>query len=85
MLFKALVRPYPLPMIKVKGKLYEVSKYQLKPVKYEMHVGRVVNIEENKAYIKVAEGILIIEELINFETKEKVSYISKLLKIGQRL
>lgn len=85
MLFKALVRPYPLPMIKVKGKLYEVSKYKLIPVKYEMHVGRVVNIEENKAYIKVAEGILIIEELINFETKEKVSYISKLLKIGQRL
>ena len=85
MLFKALVRPYPLPMIRIKNKLYEISNYQLKKVEYEMHVGRVINIEDNKAYIKVLEGILIIENLIDFETKEKVSDISKLLKIGQRL
>lgn len=85
MLFKALVRPYPLPMIRVKNKLYEISKYQLKTIKYEMHLGRVVNIEDNKAYIKVSEGILIIENLLDFETNEKISDISKLLKIGQRL
>lgn len=85
MCFKALVRPYPLPMIKIKNKLYEISSYQLKKVKYEMHLGRVVNIEDNKAYIKVFEGILIIENLLDFETKDKVSDISKLLKIGQRL
>lgn len=85
MLFKALVRPYPLPMIKIKNKLYEISSYQLKKVEYEMHLGRVINIEENKAYIKVKEGILIIENLIDFETKEKLFDISKLLKVGQRL
>lgn len=85
MLFKALVRPYPLPMIRIKNKLYEVSSYQLKKVEYEMHLGRVINIEDNNAYIKILEGILIIENLLDFETKEKVSDISKLLKIGQRL
>jgi methionyl-tRNA formyltransferase len=85
MLFKALVRPYPLPMIRIKNKLYEISTYQLKEVEYEMHLGRVINIEDNKAYIKVLEGILIIETLLDFETKEKISDISKLLKIGQRL
>lgn len=85
MLFKALVRPYPLPMIRIKNKLYEISSYQLKKVEYEMHLGRVINIEDNKAYIKVLEGILIIETLLDFETKEKISDISKLLKIGQRL
>lgn len=83
--FKALVRPYPLPMIRIKNKLYEISSYQLKKVKYEMHLGRIINIEENKAYIKVLEGILIVKDLLDFETKEKVSDISKLLKIGQRL
>lgn len=85
MLFKALVRPYPLPMIKIKNKLYEVSSYQLKKVDYEMHLGRVVNIQDNQAYIKVLEGILIVENILDFETKEKVSDISKLLKIGERL
>ena len=50
-----------------------------------MHLGRVINIEDNKAYLKVLEGILIIETLLDFETKEKISDISKLLKIGQRL
>jgi methionyl-tRNA formyltransferase len=34
MLFKALVRPYPLPMIRIKNKLYEISTYQLKEVEY---------------------------------------------------
>jgi methionyl-tRNA formyltransferase len=85
MFFKALVRPYPLPMIRVKNKLYEISSYRLKEVKYEMHLGRVVNIENNQVYIKVSEGILIVENLIDFETKEEISNISNLLKIGQRL
>lgn len=85
MLFKALVRPYPLPMIRIKNELYEISSYQLKEVTYEMHLGRVINIEDNQAYIKVSEGILIIGNLIDFETKKEIFDISNLLKIGQRL
>jgi methionyl-tRNA formyltransferase len=85
MLFQALVRPYPLPMIRIKNKLYEISTYKLKEVEYEMHLGRVINIEDNKVYIKVLEGILIVQNLIDFETKKEVSNVSKLLKIGQRL
>ncbi len=85
MFFRALVSPYPLPMIRIKNKLYEISSYELKEAQYEMHLGRVINIEDNKAYIKISEGILIIENLIDFETKEKISDLSKFLKIGQRL
>jgi len=84
MLFKALVRPYPLPMIQIKDKLYEVCEYNIITINYEMHLGRVVNIENNKVYIKIREGILIINTLINFETKGKIK-ASNILKIGQRL
>lgn len=84
MLFRALVRPYPLPMIKVKNTYYEITDYGLIKSKYEMHLGRVVNIENGNAFVKINDGILIIKGLIDFDTK-KVVDISNLLKIGQRL
>jgi len=84
-MFKALVRPYPLPMIKVNNTLYEITNYTLKTIKYDMHLGRVVNIENNQAYIKVLEGILIIGNLIEYTTKKEISNISSILTIGQRL
>jgi len=84
MLFKALVRPYPLPMLKIKNRLYEVSKHTIKTINYEMHLGRVVNIEDGIAYIKILDGLLLVEELIDFETKEIINP-ANILKIGQRL
>ncbi|HQV77019.1 MAG TPA: formyltransferase family protein [Chitinophagales bacterium] len=84
MFFRALVRPYPLPMIKIKDRLYEVVNHTIIDMKYEMHNGRVINIENNEAYIKIQDGILVIKDLIDFDTKEKLS-AGTILKMGQRL
>lgn len=85
MLFKALVRPYPLPMVRDKNRtLYEIDGYRLIPIAYRANIGQVVNSEERSVYIKVKEGLLIIEKLINFETKEPC-FASEIFKIGQKL
>jgi methionyl-tRNA formyltransferase len=83
-LFNALVSPYPLPRIKINGIHYEVSKYQIIDIDYYSTVGRVVNIENNIAYIKTAEGLLLIEELFDVEGNQFTSP-SMILKLGQRL
>jgi methionyl-tRNA formyltransferase len=83
-LFKVLVHPYPLPIIKVDDVLYEVMEADFKKVNYYTHVGRVVNLECDAAYIKVSNGILIVKELRNLDTKEYCSVI-EVLKLGKRL
>lgn len=83
-LFKVLVFPYPLPIIKVKNILYEVLDHEFIDVDYEMHVGRVVNIEIESAYIKTAEGILVIKNIRDYNSKE-IFKANEILKIGQRL
>jgi len=82
--FKALVRPYPLPMLKINGVLYEIVGHKLIDIKYDMTLGRVVNIENKDVYIKVKDGLLIINKLINFETKN-ITQASDIVKIGKRL
>jgi len=84
MLFKVLVRPYPLPIIKNGDKKYEINGYTLITRDYRANIGQVVNIEDRKVYIKVKEGLLIIEKLIDYDTKEPIS-ASDIFKIGQRL
>ncbi len=83
-LFKALVRPYPLPIIKSGNKMYEVDGYRLLSRDYRANIGQVVNIENNRAYIKVKEGLLVVERLIDYDTKEYI-LASSLFKIGKRL
>lgn len=85
MLFKALVRPYPLPIIRdKKSRLYEVDGYRLISIDYRANIGQVVNIEESSVYIKVQEGLLVVEKLIDFETKE-LCFANEVFKIGQKL
>jgi len=84
MLFKVLVRPYPLPIIKNGDKKYEINGYTLITRDYRANIGQVVNIEDRKVYIKVKEGLLIIEKLIDYDTKEPIS-ASDIFKIGKRL
>jgi methionyl-tRNA formyltransferase len=84
MLFKVLVRPYPLPIIKNGDKKYEINGYTLITRDYRANIGQVVNIEDRKVYIKVKEGLLIIEKLIDYDTKESIS-ASDIFKIGKRL
>ncbi len=83
-IFRALVEPYPLPIIKFKNNLYEIISHKLIETTYKMHTGTVINIENNDVYIKTSEGILIIDLLRAFITKEKL-FASDILKIGKRL
>lgn len=83
-MFRTLVEPYPLPLIKINNSLYEVINHKLIAINYEMHIGRVVNIENDDVYIKTTDGLLVIDLLRNFETKKEV-FASRILKIGKRL
>ena len=83
-LFKALVRPYPLPIIKKNNRLYEVNGYRLISRDYRANIGQVVNIEDKSIYIKVREGLLVVEKLIDFKTKESY-FANEIFKIGERL
>ena len=83
-MFRTLEPPYPYPMIKSKDKLYEILNYQLVERKYEMHNGRVVNIEDDKVYIKTKEGLLITDKLREYESLQLFP-AAEILKRGQRL
>ena len=83
-MFRTLEPPYPYPMIKLKDTLYEIMNYQLVEQKYEMHNGRVVNIEDDMVYIKTKEGFLLTNKLREYESL-KVFPAAEILKRGQRL
>lgn len=80
--FKALVRPYPLPMINVRGVLYEVVEARLERRDYKCSVGRVVNVDEDGVWLKVADGLLVVQRL---ESSGDPVDPKSLLKLGQRL
>jgi len=84
LLFRALVEPYPLPRILVKDKIVEVVSLEWVDVNYIMHNGRVVNIENEKAWIKVEDGLMVVSSVRDADTKEELR-ISGLFKLGQRL
>lgn len=83
-LFKVLVPPYPRPIIKISNNLLEVTKFELIDIKYHMHSGRVVNIDGDDVYIKTEDGLLIIKELVDYNSKNRV-IPSSILKLGYRL
>ena len=81
--FRSLVRPYPVPHIVVRGQRVEITKYKLVKADYFTTLGRVVNIDEEGAWIKTQEGLLVVEECY---TEEKGAFSpASLLKMGQRL
>lgn len=84
MFFKALVRPYPLPIIKVKDRLYEINDYRFIEINYYTQNAKVVNIEDNDVYIKTKDGLLVVNRLIDFDTK-KIYKANNILKLGMRL
>lgn len=83
-LFRVLTPPYPYPMLSVKDKLYEVLDHKLLVRNYEMHIGRVVNIEDDEVYIKTRDGLIIISALRELESQKPIP-ARELLKRGQRL
>ena len=83
-LFKALVRPYPLPRLKIGERIFEITDHDIIDLDYYTSIGRVVNVENKVAYIKTKEGILLVKGLVETATDKPV-VISEVLKIGQRL
>ena len=82
--FRALVEPYPLPRVLVNNKLVEVVKSEFIISGYYMQNGRVVNIENERVWIKVGNGFMIVTSVRDAKTKEFL-LTSDLFKIGQRL
>jgi methionyl-tRNA formyltransferase len=82
--FRALVRPYPLPMICVKSRIYEVENAEVIEKDYQMTNGRVVNQFGGQVFIKINGGLLIFDRLIDIESKQSIP-AADLLKTGMRL
>lgn len=82
--FRALVRPYPLPMICIKGRHYEVLKAEFVTKNYQMTSGRVVNKFGDKVFIKINGGLLLVESLLDVEAKQSLA-AGDVLRVGMRL
>lgn len=81
--FRALVKPYPLPMIIVRGKRYQVTDYLLIERNYHMKNGYVVNIDNEGVWIKISDGLLIIKSITDMN-EHKIEN-TELFKIGMKL
>jgi methionyl-tRNA formyltransferase len=81
--FKALVRPYPLPALLIRGQRFEIIKAHLEQRPYFCDLARVVNIDNEGAWIKCADSLLVVDRLRDTDGLEEP--VSKILKTGQRL
>lgn len=78
--FRALVSPYPLPYIIHKEQKYVVTKVSYHPSPVQTHIGRILNIDNEGIWVKIADGYMILQELRN-ENNEIIPY--SIFRIGQ--
>lgn len=78
--FRALVSPYPLPHIIHKEQKYVVTKVSFHPSPVQTHIGRILNIDNEGIWVKIADGYMILQELRN-ENNEIIPY--SIFRIGQ--
>lgn len=81
--FRALVKPYPLPYIEVKGIKYEILDFSFHPSDCKSHIGRVLNIDDEGVYIRIKDGYLILKKLYNSGNEYSANEIIN--KIGIKL
>jgi methionyl-tRNA formyltransferase len=82
-LFKALVPPYPLPGIIMKGVRYEVASATIEDRPYFCDSGRVVNVDNEGAWIKCVDSLLVIHSLITISGCKIAA--NDILRPGMRL
>jgi len=83
-LFRVLNPPYPYPFIVYKDKKLSVTDYDLFQSSHSsLTLGRVANIDNIGAYIRIKDGYLIVKKLIDQDGK-LINYYDN-LKIGVRL
>ncbi|MCF5862068.1 hypothetical protein K3H50_01675 [Aeromonas veronii] len=80
---KTLVEPYPLPMLSIENKLYEIVESEVLHHPIKMHLGRVVNIQEGCTYISFNQCILKVKRARIYQGDEVEFH--KMFKIGKRL
>lgn len=78
--FRALVSPYPLPYIIHKEQKYVVTKVSFHPSPVQTHIGRILNIDNEGIWVKIADGYMVLQELRN-EKNEIIPY--SIFRIGQ--
>lgn len=78
--FRALVSPYPLPYIIHKEQKYVVTKVSFHPSPIQTHIGRILNIDNEGIWVKIADGYMVLQELRN-EENEIIPY--SIFRIGQ--
>ena len=82
--FKALTPNYPYPMLRIRGKLYEIlPKVEIINNEYYGPVGRSVFVNEKGMWLQTQEGYLIVKKVREYNTKEEVE-LSKIVPIGYR-
>ncbi len=82
--FKALTKPYPMPMLMIRGEKYEVLDHLIIKNDYYGFIGRVATIDEQGVWIKTAEGFLVIRNVRKYGTDITID-LSSLVGIGYRL
>jgi methionyl-tRNA formyltransferase len=80
--FRALVRPYPLPILISRGGEYEITRASIIHRPYYCTTGRVVNLDADGAWIKLSDGLLLVQEL---EQEGQLLDPRTVLTRGQRL
>jgi len=82
--FRALNPPYPYPFIFYKDKRFYITEYEIfQSSQSALTNGRVANIDDIGAYIRIKDGYLIVKKMID-EDKRSINYYD-IFKIGVRL
>jgi methionyl-tRNA formyltransferase len=80
-LLRALVPPYPRPRFTFCGTIYEIVEAKVIYRPYICTTSRIVNIDNQGIWVKISDGLLIIQKLLN--NGENVPYSQ--FRIGMRL
>lgn len=80
--FRALVKPYPLPYFEYKQKKITPLAYKFHYSSIQTHIGRVLNIDDEGIWIKINDGYIVLNNLLDDNGKE---FQLTQIKIGTRL
>lgn len=82
--FRALTPPYPCPMLRIRGALYEVTgPAEIIDRDYFGPLGRAVYVDEKGVWIKVRDGYLIVQNVREYGTQQERP-LRDLVPIGYR-
>ncbi len=80
--FRALSIPYPQPFFTVDGIKYIPKTIKFHPANVKTHLGRILNVDNEGVWIKIKDGYIVCDEIIN-EAGNKIA--NRYFNIGKRL